>query len=160
MRLTLRASGGARPELAWERYADLDAWRGWSPQISRVETDGPRRLEAGLRGTVLGAPLRGRPMLRVTFTVAAVDDGARWWGWTVAPTRVVADLPPALRRLATLRLEHGVEPSPSGASTTLVVHGRAVVALGYALPALIALRSLVRAPGTGRGSRRPRPPRR
>lgn len=160
MRLTLRASGDAGPELAWERYADLDAWRGWSPQIDAVITGGPRRLEAGLRGAVLGAPLRSRPALRVTFTIGAVDDDARRWGWTITPTRVGADLPPALGRLATLRLEHRVEPSPSGCSTTLVLHGRAFAVLGYALPALIALRSLVRAPGTGRGSRRQRPPRR
>ncbi len=70
------------------------------------------------------------------------------------------DLPPALGRLASLRLEHGVEASTSGSSTTLVLHGPAFVVLGYALPALIALRSLVRAPGTGRGSRRQQPPRR
>ncbi len=156
MRLTLRARGSASPDLAWERYADLDAWAAWSPQVESVITGGPRRLQQGLRGCAVGAPLLGRPLLRVTFDVGRVDEACRRWGWTVVPARLGVDLPGALGRALSLRLDHAVHPAPGGSSTTLVLHGRAPVVLGYALPALIALTALVR----GRGPRRPRRPRR
>lgn len=145
MRLSLRASGPAVEDLAWRRYADLDAWSAWSPQIDAVTTDdGRRTLAAGLSGTVTGLPLASRPLLAVRFTVDGVDEEAMAWSWRVRPTRVLLDLPTWVARLVALRLEHGVRPAPGGSATTLRLTGRTPVVLGYALPALVALRRLVR----------------
>jgi hypothetical protein len=79
--VTLRASGRAPADLAWERYADPALWPTWSPQIQRVETDVPR-LVAGATGTVR-AGLLPRPTLGLPFTVLAVDETARTWAWQV-----------------------------------------------------------------------------
>lgn len=145
MRLSLRASGPAAADLAWHRYADLDAWSTWSPQIDAVTTDdGRRTLAAGVSGTVTGLPLADRPLLAVRFAVEDVDDEAMTWSWRVRPTRVLLDLSPPVARLGALRLEHGVRAAPGGSATTLRLTGRAPVVLGYALPALVALRRLVR----------------
>ena len=38
MRLSLHVTGKADPAATWHRYADLDAWTQWSPQIRRVDT--------------------------------------------------------------------------------------------------------------------------
>lgn len=145
MRLSLRASGPAATDLAWRRYAHLDAWRTWSPQIDAVSTDdGWRTLAAGLSGSVTGLPVRDRPLLAVRFTVEDVDEGAMTWSWRVRPTRVLLDLPTWVARLVALHLEHGVRRAPGGSETTLRLTGRAPVVLGYALPALVALHRLVR----------------
>ncbi len=48
----VQVTGAARPVVAWERYADLDAWATWAPQIRGVEADGPR-LATGRTGTVV-----------------------------------------------------------------------------------------------------------
>lgn len=145
MHLTLRASGPAAADVAWRRYADLDAWSTWSPQIGAVTTGGGRRtLAAGLSGTVAGLPVAHRPLLAVRFTVDAVDEGAMTWSWHVRPARVLLDLPPWVAGLAALHLEHGVRAAHGGSTTSLRLTGRAPVVLGYALPALVALRRLVR----------------
>ena len=34
----MHVTGKADPATAWHRYADLDAWTQWSPQIRRVDT--------------------------------------------------------------------------------------------------------------------------
>ena len=144
MRLTLRASGPAAAAVAWRRYADLDAWATWSPQIDAVSTEGSRTLSAGLAGAVTGLPLAGRPLLAVGFAVEDVDEDAMAWSWRVRPTRVALDLPAWTGRLAALRLEHSVRATQHGSATTLRLTGAAPVVLGYALPALVALRRLVR----------------
>lgn len=145
MRLSLRASGPAPADLAWRRYGDLDAWSTWSPQIDAVTTDdGRRTLAAGLSGTVTGLPVLGHPLLAVRFAVEDVDGAAMTWAWHVRPTRVLLDLPSWAARLAALRLEHVVRAVPGGSATTLRLGGHAPVVLGYALPALVALRRLVR----------------
>jgi hypothetical protein len=60
--LTLHAAGPATPETVWRRYACVDEWASWSPQIESVQ-GADRRLRAGLRGTVTshgGRPRRVR----------------------------------------------------------------------------------------------------
>lgn len=117
-------------DLAWERYADLDRWAGWAPQISGVDAP-ERRLRPGLRGTV-----RAAGVLRVPFEVLAVDDAARTWSWRVSlgPIR--------------LHLDHGVEDTPyaggRGTRTWLVTEGPAPVVLPYTPVANVALQFLVR----------------
>ena len=145
VRLTLRASGPASAQAAWQRYVDLDAWATWSPQIDAVDTaGGTRTLTAGLTGTVTGLPVAGRPLLAVRFAVEDVDEGTMTWSWHVQPTRVLLDLPARVGRPAALCLEHEVRATQDGSATGLRLTGAAPVVLGYALPALVALRRLVR----------------
>ena len=127
---SISAVGPLAPGWAWERYADLDRWPEWAPQISGVAAP-ERRLRPGLRGTVRAAGL-----LHVAFVVDAVDEAARTWSWTVrlGPVR--------------LHLRHGVEPAPSGGPGTgtrtwLVTTGPAPVVAPYTPLALVALHSLV-----------------
>lgn len=139
--LTLSAHGTASPEVAWERYADLDAWQTWSPQIQAVEADG-RRIRDGLTGRVVG-PLG----VRVAFTVLAVHEvpgfpevpgfqevPERDWTWRIS-------LP--LRQRITML--HTVRPEGAGSATELRMTGPAPLLLGYAPLAQLALRKLVRA---------------
>ena len=151
MRIVLRASGPAHAATAWERYADLTAWPTWSPQISAVDVPGPPRLRAGLTGRVLGLPVRGRAVLAVDFVVEDVDEPARTWAWVVQGRRALVPVPRAVGRWARMRLVHAVHErerrpgaAASGCTTTLEVTGVAPAVLGYALPAWLALRLLVR----------------
>lgn len=131
---TLRATGPLPADAAWERYADLDRWTHWAPQISGVSVaEGrSRRLHEGLRGTV-----RAAGVVHVPFEVVAVDEAARTWSWRVrlGPVR--------------LHLDHGIEePRPDDAPhvrsrTWLRTTGPALVVLPYAPLALIALHSLL-----------------
>ncbi|PVZ10959.1 SRPBCC family protein [Actinomycetospora cinnamomea] len=134
---TLRATGPLPADEAWERYADLDRWSHWAPQISGVtvtETPGPdaRRLVNGLRGTVRAAGL-----VRLPFEVTAVDEAARTWSWRVGVGPV------------TLHLDHGVEDARADGDprlrsrTWLRTTGPAFVVLPYAPLALVALHSLL-----------------
>jgi hypothetical protein len=122
--ITLTARGKAAPEVVWERYADLDAWSQWSPQIRSV-TAPYRRIRPGLEGQV-----RGPLGVRITFTVTEVLD--RSWSWRVA-------LPVGVH----LDMEHIVTDRADGAETTLHVHGPAPLVLGYAPIAQLALHRLV-----------------
>ena len=131
--VTLRASGDAPAELAWERYADPALWKTWSPQIQRVDVDVPR-LVTGATGTVR-AGLLPHPTLGVPFTVLAVDERARTWAWEVRTGPL-----PGLPRL---HLEHGVEATATGSSTWLVVRGALPVVATYAPLARLALTRLV-----------------
>ena len=79
--VTLRASGRAPADLAWERYADPALWSTWSPQIQRVDLDAPR-LVTGATGTVR-AGLLPRPTVGIPFTVLSVDEAAMTWAWEV-----------------------------------------------------------------------------
>lgn len=125
MRTSISAVGAASPAVCWERYADLDRWREWAPQITGVDAPA-RRLRAGLTGTVRAAGL-----LRVRFEVLEVDGSARTWAWRVSlgPVR--------------LHLRHGVEAVPGGTRTWLVTTGPAWAVAPYTPVALVALHSLV-----------------
>jgi hypothetical protein len=123
--LRLRAAGPADPEMAWRRYVELGAWRTWAPHILGVDADA-ERLALGVRGRV--HVLAG---LRVPFTVTAVDLPDRTWSW-------VARLGPVA-----LSLSHAVRAQGRGSATVLVMDGPALVLLGYAPLAWVALRRLV-----------------
>ena len=88
---TLRATGPLPADQAWERYADLDRWPRWAPQISGVAVSGPgpRRLRPGLEGTV-----RAAGFVHVPFEVLAVDEQARTWLRTTGPALVVLPYSP------------------------------------------------------------------
>ncbi|WP_433800809.1 SRPBCC family protein [Actinomycetospora sp. CA-084318] len=126
MRTTVAARGTLPADEAWERYADLDAWPRWAPQITGV-TAPARRLVPGLEGVV-----RAAGVVHVPFTVLAVDEVARTWSWRVrvGPVRLV--------------LQHGVDPDGDGSRTWLVTEGPALVVAPYTPVALVALHSLVR----------------
>lgn len=112
--------------VAWERYARLELWPTWSPQLRRV--DPPRaRLATGLTGRVHG-PLG----VSANFVVGIV--GEREWRWTLS------------RGPLRLRLEHGVEATATGSRTWLVLRGAPPVVLGYAPLARYALHRLVTLP--------------
>lgn len=126
---TLRATGPLPADQAWERYADLDRWPRWAPQISGVTVSGPgpRRLRPGLEGTVRAAGLVGVP-----FEVLAVDEQARTWSWRVRVGPV------------TLTLDHGIEDlGGRGTRTWLRTTGPALVVLPYSPVAFVALHALL-----------------
>jgi hypothetical protein len=125
VRTTVSARGPASPDEAWERYADLDRWPGWAPQITGVRAP-RRRLEPGLRGTVHAAGV-----VRIPFEVLAVDEAARTWSWRVKVGP------------AHLLLHHGVEPDGDGARTWLVTEGPALVVAPYTPVAFVALHAHV-----------------
>lgn len=125
MRLSLHATGPVDPRIAWERYADLDQWPTWSPQLVRVDTV-ERRLRAGLEGHVVG-PLG----VRLAFTVTALVD--RSWSWDVR-----------LPLGQVMHLDHDVRPHGSGTITGLRVDGPLPLVIGYSPLAQLALHQLVR----------------
>lgn len=140
MRVHVGVQGSATPAVAWERYADPDAWSGWSPQIRRVETaaeleraveptgTAPRRIVGGLRGVVIG-PVG----VQVPFEVLDVDEEAMTWTWRVHAL------------LAELTLEHSVAARvEGGCRTDLLIAGPGPLVLGYAPLARLALTRLVR----------------
>lgn len=124
--LTLHAAGPAAPETVWQRYACLDEWASWSPQIRSVQA-AERRLRAGLRGTVTS--LGG---VRAAFVVDAVDPGRRTWAWRVRLGPV------------SLRLLHELRAREDGSATRLTMHGPRLALLAYAPLARLALGRLVR----------------
>ncbi|MFH9011614.1 SRPBCC family protein [Streptomyces sp. NPDC017943] len=125
-RLTLHATGRASPEVVWERYACLDRWPAWSPQIKAVHCP-ERRLTAGSSGTV--ESVAG---LRAVFGIETVDREGRRWSWRVRLGPVV------------LRLRHDVRAHPRGSTTTLAMDGPRLALLAYAPLARLALHRLVR----------------
>jgi len=122
----VEVTGGARPEVAWERYAELARWPAWAPQIRLVEADGPR-LAVGRSGTVhvVGG-------LRVPFVVTAVDADLMTWSW-------IAHVGPLA-----LTLHHDLSPAAGGTTAGLVVEGPALVAATYGPLARGPLARLVR----------------
>ncbi len=129
--LTLTANGEVAPAQAWARYAEVDRWPEWSPQIDSVELDGPpdtrRRLAPGLHGTVRAAGGVG-----IGFEVGEVDEEAMTWSWQVrfGPIR--------------MSLEHRVTALTDGRSSTeLAVTGPTPAVLAYAPMAQVALQRLV-----------------
>ncbi|MGV9559470.1 SRPBCC family protein [Streptomyces sp. NPDC003401] len=125
-RLTVRATGPAGPETVWQRYACVDRWASWSPQIRAVRTP-DRRLFPGMCGTV-----ESTVGVRVAFTVEDVDHDRRTWTWRVrlGPIR--------------LRLHHDVQAHGYGSTTGLTMEGPRPALLAYAPLARLALRRLVR----------------
>lgn len=126
MKLTVAASGGADPDVVWDRYVHPARWSEWSPQIRSVDYPDPT-IGAGGRGAVHGPCGVG-----VAFEILAVDGDKRCWAWRV--------------RVAGIRLElgHDVFQQGSGSRTTLDISGPAPVVIGYAPIARIALGRLVR----------------
>lgn len=122
--MTLRARGRASSDVVWERYADLDQWTQWSPQIQGVSAP-DRRLRPGLAGQV-----RGPFDVKVSFTVTEVHE--RSWSWVVA-------LPLGAR----LHMTHDVTTLDSGAAASLRITGPAPLVLTYAPLAQLALHRLV-----------------
>ena len=110
-RVEVRGPVGA--VVAWERYADLDAWPTWAPQIRTVEADG-RRLTVGRTGTVhvIGG-------LRVPFVVTAVDQLRLTWSW-------IARLGPI-----TLTLHHDLQRVSEGTTAGLVLEGPTLLVAAY-----------------------------
>lgn len=125
-RARVEVTGPARPSLAWERYADLQAWPTWAPQIRGVEADG-RRLAVGRAGVV-----RTVGGLGVRFVVTAVDETAMTWSW-------IARFGPV-----TLTLHHDLSPDPRGTRAGLVLDGPALLVAAYGPLTRWPLRRLVR----------------
>ncbi|MFD9098979.1 SRPBCC family protein, partial [Streptomyces collinus] len=125
-RMTLSAKGTASPDTVWQRYAGVDQWASWSPQIKAVHSVG-HRLSPGLSGTVESAA-----GIRAAFVVEAIDHHRRTWTWRVR-----------LGRLQ-IRLHHEVRPRGRGSATSLTMHGPRLVLLAYAPLARLASCSLPR----------------
>ncbi|MFI8347712.1 SRPBCC family protein [Streptomyces sp. NPDC085596] len=123
--VTLSASGAACPETVWERYASVDEWASWSPQIKAVHSVS-RRLRPGMSGTV--ESVAG---IRVAFVVEAVDDDRHTWTWRVRLGRIQ------------IQLHHEVRPQGHGTTTSLTMHGPKIVLFAYAPLARLALHRLV-----------------
>ncbi|SEQ98560.1 SRPBCC family protein [Microlunatus flavus] len=121
----VEVTGPARPVVAWERYADLDAWSTWAPQIRGVDADGTR-LAVGRTGVV-----RALGGLRVPFVVTAVDEPTMRWSWVARVGPVV------------LSLHHEVAPADGGTRAGLVLEGPTAVVAAYAPLTRIALARLV-----------------
>jgi hypothetical protein len=122
----VEVTGHARPEIAWERYAELARWPTWAPQIRLVDADGPR-LKVGRSGIVhvVGG-------LRVPFVVTAVDEARMTWSW-IARVGPVA-----------LTLHHDLSPAPRGTTAGLSVEGPALVVATYGPLTRAPLARLVR----------------
>jgi hypothetical protein len=119
--------GPATRAVAWERYADLDVWPTWAPQIRWVAANG-RRLAPGRSGTVhvVGG-------LRVPFVVTAVDAGRATWSW-IARVGPVA-----------LTLHHDLAVAPDGRTVAgLVVEGPALLVATYGPLTRLPLARLLR----------------
>ncbi|MFF8868439.1 SRPBCC family protein [Streptomyces sp. NPDC015139] len=121
----LSAQGAADPDTVWQRYAGVDQWASWSPQIKAVHCVG-RRLSPGMSGTV--ESVAG---IRAAFVVEAVDHDRRAWTWRVRLGRIQ------------IRLHHEVRPQGRGSTTSLTMYGPQLVLLAYAPLARLALHRLV-----------------
>jgi hypothetical protein len=126
LRVSVAATGPAAPRTAWDRYADLDRWPTWSPQIRRVEAP-VRSLQTGLAGRVVGPA-----GLRVGFAVLDVDAAAMRWTWRagVGPVRI--------------QLDHGLDEQDGGTRAWVVVHAPPALVAPYLPLAWYALHRLVR----------------
>ncbi|MEU6817879.1 SRPBCC family protein [Streptomyces sp. NPDC046860] len=123
--VTLSASGAAGPETVWERYASVDEWASWSPQIKAVHC-ADRRLRPGMSGTVESVV-----GIHVAFFVEAVDEDHRTWAWRVRLGRMQ------------IRLHHGVTSQERGTTTSLTMDGPKPALLAYTPLARLALHRLV-----------------
>ncbi|WP_164382850.1 SRPBCC family protein [Streptomyces sp. OM5714] len=124
--LTFHAVGAASADTAWERYAVIERWPSWSPQIKAVHADG-EYLRPGLSGTIESVA-----RIRIPFVVASVDPTRRTWSWRIrfGPARV--------------RLHHEVRTRGHGCETSLTIRGPTLVLAAYAPLAKLAMHRLVR----------------
>ena len=151
--------GSAPVPVAWERYAEPARWSQWAPQIRGVEV-AEDRIRSGLQGVV-----RGPLGVRVRFHVDEVDASSHSWRWTVVVWGIrlrmhhdlsAHDLPsPELphgearlprNRHHDERLREGGQRGPLTLAG-LTVDGPALLVLGYAPVARLALSRLVRGDG-------------
>ncbi|WP_210503741.1 SRPBCC family protein [Nocardioides xinjiangensis] len=127
--MLVEAHGPAPASDVWRRFTEPDAWPGWAPQMRSVEAD-DAVLAPGTRGRV-----HGPAGVAVDFRILDVDHELRSWSWSVGRGR------------AAVRMDHHVLPAPDGGSRAVLrVPGSAATVLQpYRLPAVAALRRLVRA---------------
>lgn len=125
--MRVSAEGPAAAAEVWSRYTSPAQWPTWAPQISRVDADHDP-IRAGTRGVVHG-PL----LVRVPFVILDVDPAARRWSWRVGVGRL------------SLRMEHGVDESPSGSVAWVEIHAPRLLVLPYLPVARLALRRAVAA---------------
>lgn len=125
--MKVSATGPADAAEVWRRYTSPAAWPGWAPQITRVDADHDP-IRPATRGVVHG-PL----LVRVPFRILDVDATARRWSWRVG----VGPLG--------LRMEHGVDESPTGSVAWVEIHAPTVLALPYRPLATLALRRVTEA---------------
>ena len=126
--MLVNAQGRASADDAWLRFTTPDSWHVWAPLIRDVEAS-DAVLRAGTNGRVLGPP-----GVAVDFEVTHVDPDLRSWSWRAG------------RGPATVHMDHHVVPAAGGGSRAFLrVPGRSAVVLQpYRVPALAALRGLVR----------------
>lgn len=132
----VEVTGPARLVVAWERYADLQAWPTWAPPIRGVEADG-RRLAVGRSGVV-----RTVGGLGVRFVVTAVDEVAATWSWIVRFGPVVVTLHHDLSLDQHRTGRHRTDRHRTRAG--LVLEGPGPVVRAYAPLTRLALARLVR----------------
>ncbi|MDO5629000.1 MAG: hypothetical protein Q4G43_11825 [Mobilicoccus sp.] len=126
MRRRITASGRADIAEVWERYADLDRWSDWAPQIRTVDAP-ERRLRPGLCGIV-----RGPLATAVPFHIDAVDEETPSWTWTVTMLG------------ASVQMHHDLTATTKGTTAGLTLDGPPPIALGYGPVARVALTLLCR----------------
>lgn len=129
--MTVTAQGAATPELAWQRYHQLQHWTSWAPHLTGVDADTPT-LTAGIRGRV--------EILRIAtagFRILRVDPAARTWTWRVrfGPLNLL--------------LDHGLDQLPIGTRAWVRIRGPWPVLLLYRPLMWWALRRLVSATELG-----------
>lgn len=127
MQRSISVRGSASVETCWQRYADLDLWQTWSPQIRSVQASS-RELAQGLRGIV-----HGPVGIQVAFEVLSVDPSARQWRWRVRPLG------------ADVEMTHLLGTDGQQSVATLIATGPAIVVLPYLPAAGLALGRLTRA---------------
>jgi hypothetical protein len=126
MRRRITVTGPVDVATAWTRYAEIERWSDWAPQIRGVEASG-ERLVPGLTGRVR-APLG----VTVPFVVDRVDEAAYRWQWTVSVLGVA------------VTMGHDLTATSGGTRAGLTIDAPAPFALTYGLPARVALRRLCR----------------
>lgn len=122
--MRIEATGPRTAEEVWRLYTRPSAWPTWAPQISAVRGVADP-ISPGDRGVVYALVV-----LRVPFTIVAVDEDARRWTWRVG-----------LGRLSVV-LDHGVDELGSGCRAWADVHGPYIMVLPYSPLARLALRRL------------------
>ena len=163
MRLSLHVTGKADPAAAWHRYADLDAWTQWSPQIRRVDTgpvhdvgvDDEPDMEDEQEQEALDDQEASPPLSSTDPAPRRIAPGLR--GVVVGPVGVQvpfevlavdeAEMTWTWRvraASAELTLDHSVTPHRDGCRTDLTITGPAPLVIGYAPVARFALTRLVR----------------
>lgn len=127
MRVSVEGPAGAAE--VWERYTSPARWPEWAPQITSVDADHDP-IRPSTRGVVHG-PL----LVRVPFTILDVDADAWRWAWRVGVGPI------------SVRMEHGVDATPSGSVAWVEIHAPRLLVLPYLPIARLALRRAVTVKG-------------